>query len=89
MTSPAAVYTGSVKYTVQEASTNLERLIAEARAGQEVIIAQEDGSEVKLIATNPEPRKARVLGKLAGKISYSDDTFAPLTDQELKDLGFE
>jgi hypothetical protein len=31
----------------------------------------------------------RKPGAWKGKISYTDDAFAPLTDPELDDLGFE
>jgi len=31
----------------------------------------------------------RKPGALKGKIFYAPDAFAPLTDRELKDLGFE
>jgi hypothetical protein len=37
----------------------------------------------------PKAKKARIPGRLKGKISYTPDAFDPLTDQELKDLRFE
>jgi hypothetical protein len=33
-------------------------------------------------------RKKRQPGSLAGQITYTPDAFAPLTDQEMTDLGF-
>jgi antitoxin (DNA-binding transcriptional repressor) of toxin-antitoxin stability system len=77
-----------VKYTVHQAKTNLSRLLEEASEGKDVVIARGDEPVAKLIAIGTA-RKKRVPGKLAGKISATADAFAPLSDQELKDLGFE
>lgn len=76
-----------MKYTVHQAKTNLSRLLEEASAGNEVIIARGDEPVAKLIAIGAA-RKKRVPGRLAGKIFASPDAFAPLTDQELENLGF-
>jgi prevent-host-death family protein len=77
-----------MKYTVHEAKTNLSRLLEKASAGEEVVIARGKEPVAKLLAIGTALKK-RVPGRLAGKISASPDAFAPLTDQELKDLGFE
>lgn len=77
-----------MKYTVHQAKTNLSKLLEEVRAGKEVVIAKGKNPVAKLIAIGPS-RTKRVPGRLAGKISASADAFAPLSDQELQDLGFE
>jgi len=77
-----------MKYTVHEAKTNLSRLLEEASSGKEVVIARGKEPVAKLVAIGAALKK-RVPGRLVGKISASPDAFAPLTDQELKDLGFE
>jgi prevent-host-death family protein len=77
-----------VKYTVHQAKTNLSRLLEEVSAGHEVIIARGEKPVAKLVAIGAA-RKKRVPGRLAGKITAAPDAFAPLTDQELIDLGFE
>jgi prevent-host-death family protein len=77
-----------MKYTVHQAKTNLSKLLEEVRIGKEVVIAKGKEPVAKLIAIGPS-RKKRVPGRLAGKISASADAFAPLSDQELKELGFE
>ncbi len=77
-----------MKYTVHEAKTNLSRLLKEASAGKEVVIARGKEPVAKLVAVGAG-RKKRVPGRLKGKISYKPDAFAPLTEQELRDLGFE
>jgi prevent-host-death family protein len=77
-----------VKYTVHEAKTNLSRLLEEASAGKEVVIARGKEPVAKLVAIGAG-RIRRVPGRLKGKISYTPNAFDPLTDQELRDLGFE
>ena len=77
-----------MKYTVHQAKTNLSRLLEEASSGKDVVIARGDEPVAKLIAIGAA-RKMRVGGRLAGKISAAPGAFAPLTDQQLKDLGFE
>jgi prevent-host-death family protein len=77
-----------MKYTVHEAKTNLSRLLEEASAGKEVIIARGSEPVAKLVPIGAT-RKKRVPGKLAGQISYAPDAFEPLTDRELSDFGFE
>lgn len=77
-----------MKYTVHQAKTNLSRLLEEASAGKEVIIARGKEPVAKLVAIG-SARKKRFPGRLEGKINATPDAFAPLTDQELRDLGFE
>lgn len=75
-------------YTIHEAKTNLSKLLEEAATGKEVIIAKGKTPVAKIVAIGAGLKK-RIPGRLAGQISYSEDAFAPLTDEELKDLGFE
>jgi prevent-host-death family protein len=77
-----------MKYTVHQAKTNLSRLLEEAASGKEVIIARGKEPVAQLVPIG-KARKKRQLGTMAGQISYSADAFAPLTDRELSDLGFE
>jgi prevent-host-death family protein len=74
-------------YTVSEAKQNLARLLKEASAGQEVTITRRGKPVARLVGIVGMPKK-RVAGRLVGKISYSRDAFAPLTDDELDELGF-
>jgi antitoxin (DNA-binding transcriptional repressor) of toxin-antitoxin stability system len=73
---------------MHQAKTNLSKLIKEAQEGKEVIIANGKKPVAKIVAIGADAKK-RVPGKLAGTGWFSPDYFAPLTDQELKDLGFE
>ena len=75
-------------YTVHEAKTQLSRLLQEACEGKEVVIARGTNPVAKLVAIG-NARKKRTPGALRGQISYAADAFAPLTDKELKKLGFK
>jgi prevent-host-death family protein len=74
--------------TIHKAKTQLSRLIEKACRGEEVIIARGKQPVVKLVPVEVPPKK-RTLGLWKGLVSYTPDAFDPLTDQEMKDLGFE
>jgi antitoxin (DNA-binding transcriptional repressor) of toxin-antitoxin stability system len=75
--------------TIHKAKTQLSRLIEKVCRGEEIVIARGKTPVVKLVAL-PVARKAkRTPGAWKGRISYTPDAFDPLTDQELKDMGFE
>ena len=75
-------------HTVHEAKTHLSELIQKACDGQEVIIARGKKPVVKLVPVGETKRK-RVPGRFEGQFSWTEDAFAPLTDEELRELGFE
>ena len=75
-------------YTVHQAKTNLSRLIADAQAGKEVVIARGKTPVVKLVAVGSS-RKRRIPGKYKCRISIKPSFFNPMTDEELKDWGYE
>ena len=77
--------------SIQKAKTQLSRLIAKACRGEEVVIARGNQPVVKLVALSApqKTRGKRIPGQWKGKIFYTPDAFNPLTDQELKDEGFE
>jgi prevent-host-death family protein len=74
--------------TIHKAKTQLSRLIEKACRGEEIVIARGNKPVVKLVPIKLSPQK-RTLGLWKGLVSYTPDAFDPLTDQELKDLGFE
>jgi antitoxin (DNA-binding transcriptional repressor) of toxin-antitoxin stability system len=75
--------------TIHKAKTQLSRLIERACRGEEIVIARGKTPVAKLVALSAAQKTKRSPGLWKGKISYSPDAFDPLTDQELKDLGFE
>ena len=77
-----------ITVTIHKAKTNLSQLIEKACRGEDVIISRGDQPVVRLVPV-VDASGSRKPGVLKGKISYTPDAFDPLTDQELKDLGFE
>jgi prevent-host-death family protein len=75
-------------HTVHEAKTNLSQLIQRACNGEEVIIARRKKPVVKLVPVADTGRE-RIPGGFEGKISWAPDAFDPLTDEEMRELGFE
>jgi prevent-host-death family protein len=67
--------------TVHEAKTHLSRLIADALAGKEVIIARGNQPAVKLVPVEQKPK--RMPGTLKGKINLGPEFFEPMSEQEL------
>lgn len=85
-------HTWAMTYTIQDAQINLHRLLAEAEAGEQVVIECEGKAAIRLAvvpgAETPAPRKERVLGQLRGLVEYDDSSFDPMTDEELAEYGF-
>ena len=75
--------------TIHKAKTQLSRLIEKAERGEEIIIARGKTPLVKLEPVPGVHKGRRIPGAWKGKISWTPDAFDPLTDQELKDLGWE
>lgn len=65
---------------VHEAKTNFSRLLEQAHAGQEIILAKAGKPYARLMPLAPEPAK-RQPGRLAGKLD--DAFFDPLPEEEL------
>jgi prevent-host-death family protein len=67
---------------IHAAKTQLSRLVEDAAAGEEIIIAKAGKPVARLCALAPtQPR--RVLGRLRGKIHIPDDFDDPLPDDVL------
>jgi prevent-host-death family protein len=69
------------QFSVHDAKTNLSRLIADALAGGEVVIARSNIPVVRLVPL--EPRGRRQFGALKGKIATGPHFDDPLPDDEL------
>jgi prevent-host-death family protein len=68
-------------FNMHEAKTHLSRLVEEAAAGEEIVIARAGKPLVRLVAVSGSegPRK---LGALAGRVVEHDDAWAPDTELE-------
>jgi len=74
-------------YTVAEAKKDLSKLIRYAERGDDVYITLAGKPVVRVVQL--AATKERTPGGFKGKISWQPDAFDPLTDEEMKDLGFE
>lgn len=69
--------------TIHAAKTQLSRLIREACAGEEVVIARGSKPVVKLVPViRREPQ--REFGSLRDRLEVPDEFFEPLPDDELE-----
>jgi prevent-host-death family protein len=66
---------------IHDAKTNLSKLIARAKKGEEVIIAK--AGEPQVVLTVIEAKKTRVPGRFKGTFTVGDAFFEPLPDSEL------
>ncbi len=73
----------SVAVNIHAAKTHLSRLVDQAAAGQEVVIARAGKPVARLVALEA-PRGRRVLGILGGTLGMSDDFLVP--DPEVQAL---
>jgi prevent-host-death family protein len=70
---------------IHEAKTHLSRLIQDAVAGEEIVIAKAGTPLVKIVALSAHPGP-RQLGALAGAVTESADWWAP--DPEIEALFY-
>lgn len=69
------------QFSVHDAKTNLSRLIADALAGADVVIARGSVPAVRLVPVEPVGR--RCFGALKGKVKLDARFDEPLPDDEL------
>jgi|ERR1700722_5833889 prevent-host-death family protein len=80
-------------YTVHQAKTHFSRLLKEAEAGKEVVVMRGKKPVAKIVAIDqlnqPKAEEVpfRLIGAYRGKISWDEDAFDPMTDQELIESG--
>ncbi|ABF42233.1 Prevent-host-death protein [Candidatus Koribacter versatilis Ellin345] len=85
-TKKAKSQTKKSSYTIAEAQSAISRLVKLAADGREVILTDNGVPIAKIIRYEVPHRKA---GSMKGRLTWTDDVFDPLNDQEMKDLGFE
>ena len=74
--------------TTHQAKTHLSRLLKEVQAGETIVILSGSVPAAKLTATKPTEALRPPAGTVtSGRVSWSDDAFRPLTDDELKAWG--
>lgn len=67
---------------VHEAKTHFSRLLEQAHAGQEIILAKAGKPYARLVPLEPETVE-RKPGRLKGLIEVGDEFFEPLSEEEL------
>ncbi len=67
---------------IHAAKTHLSRLVDQAAAGEEIVIARAGKPVARLVPLQHQAAKRR-LGTLAGQLGVSDDFDAPLPDDLL------
>lgn len=72
----------AIVVNVREAKTNLSKLLARVRMGEEIIIARAGKPVARLVPVEP-PVKERVFGQAKGKIWIAPDFDDPLPDDIL------
>ena len=75
-----------MSYAVDQAKTNLSKLIKETESGKEVVITR-SGKPVAKIVPIKSARKQRTPDMLRGQLWSAPDAFDPLTDEELREWG--
>ncbi|MCL1797886.1 MAG: type II toxin-antitoxin system prevent-host-death family antitoxin [Eggerthellaceae bacterium] len=75
----------SLVVNMQDAKTNLSKLVSASLAGQEVVIANRGVAAVRLVPYE-QPTK-RPLGFVGGSESWNDSFFDSLPDEELAAWG--
>ena len=73
-------------YTIHAAKTQLSRLIEEACAGEDIVIARGKQPLVRLVPLVQPPR-GRVFGAMRGRATVTDAFFGPLPAEELDAWG--
>ena len=76
------------KVNIQAAKTNLSRLLEEAAASEEVLMANAGKPFARLVPLEKEDVR-KTFGMLKGKIWMSDDFDAPLPPEFAEPFGME
>ena len=71
-------------YTIHAAKTNLSKLIAQAEAGEEVVLARGKEAVARIVPMTSKAKPKRKFGALKGKIKVGPEFFDPLPEDELK-----
>mgnify|MGYP001565888633 CR=1 FL=1 len=74
--------------TTHEAKTHLSRLLGDVERGEEIIICRGDRPVARLVPAEPVSKSKRPkVGTITSSGSVSEDAFAPLSEEELKEWG--
>ena len=74
---------------VHAAKTHLSRLLDQAAAGEDIVIARAGKPVARLVPFEAKPKRRGGFGAGKGKIWISDDFNAPLPDDILRGFGVD
>jgi prevent-host-death family protein len=75
----------SIIFNMHEAKTQLSKLVEQACAGEDIVIARDGKPAVRLVAVNATSRDLRPFGgDYAGKIVIHDDFNDPMPEDFMK-----
>lgn len=74
------------RVTMHRAKTHLSQLVADAEAGEEIVLMRGSEPAVRLVPVN-DPVPHRRFGALAGKVTVTAAFFDALPDDELASWG--
>ena len=74
---------------MHQAKTHLSRLVREVQQGEAVLILHGTTPVARLVPVDaaPDPHRPPIGEPTATGVSWTDDAFRPMTDEELKDWG--
>ena len=78
------------RVTTHQAKTHLSKLLSRVEAGEKFLICRGDTPLALLVGIDSEvpPSGRPRVGTITSKgVTWTDDAFAPLTNEELKDWG--
>ena len=75
--------------TLRTAKNLLSRLVDEAAAGEEIVIAKAGKPVAKLVSIESAAAKPRKPGSMRGKVKIHDDFDAPLPPEIARAFGIE
>ena len=70
------------QYAIHAAKIHLTRLVERARAGEEIVITQDEKPVARLVPIVPTP-SGRIFGILKGQGEVDEAFFSPLPEEEL------
>ena len=71
-----------------EAKTHLSRYLADVEKGEVIVITRGSKPVAKLTAIDSAPVVRPKVGEFVDRrVTWTDDAFAPMTDEELKEWG--
>ncbi len=74
--------------TTHQAKTHLSRLLKEVQTGETIVILSGNVPVAQLIAVEPSSVKRPKVGTHTSEpVRYKEDSFRPLTDEELEEWG--